>query len=93
MNLRKAREEEINMRRRAGLVVFRTMKGLFSKGFQPAWKMLVILTAFIEAVEGQIVSYVTMIFKQVSQHEDLVDDECYKGHQPIYHAYKKINRF
>ena len=28
MNLRKAREEEINMRRRAGLVVCRTMTGL-----------------------------------------------------------------
>ena len=41
--------------------------------------MLIILTAFVEEIEGQIVSYVTMIFKKVSQHEDLIDNECYKG--------------
>ena len=52
-----------------------------------------ILTPFIEEGEGQIVSYITMIFKQVSQHEDLVDDEGYKGHRPIYHTYKEMNRF
>ena len=37
MNLRKAREEEINMRRRAGLVVFRTMTGL-AMGSNPRGK-------------------------------------------------------